>query len=155
MRILGACVITPIYQQYLEVRCQRLKMEHGVSQLQQRLEQNNFLIQAARSDAQYNEFIARNELNYHKPGQQSIHIQPLPVQADRAGDKLSASEIDQLILLSTGRWWQRMFVNKHNRVILLIMAGASLAIAILICKPHRTPRITQARRPNKVNAETS
>ena len=33
-------------------------------------------------------------------------------------------------------WWRRMFLNRVNRVIMLLMGGTCLAVAILVCKPR-------------------
>lgn len=126
---LGACLLLPVNRQYLEAREEHRAMYQQVQQLQQQVKQANFLIEAARTDPQYNEFIARNELNYRKPGQESITLQV--EDPDIRQDK--EKPLQGSFLPDTQRWWYAIFLQKRSQVILLIMGGVCLVVAILIC----------------------
>ena len=130
---LGACLLLPVNRQYLEAREEHRAMYQQVQQLQRQVEELNFLIEAARTDPQYNEFIAQNELNYRKPGQESITLQVPHVDVPQDKEQPSQGSFRP----DTRRWWYAVFLQKRSQVILLIMGGACLVVAILICNRPR------------------
>jgi len=139
--VVGACIILPVYEDHLRVRAEFVFVASQVADLQQRLQRQNLLIAAAETDPQYNEFIARNELNYGKPGQETIKV--------NAGRLRDSSQVDspiqtawQQVLPNIDSWWYRVFLGRPTRIIMLIMGGASLAVAILICnRPQKSATV--------------
>jgi len=137
LAVLAACVILPVYDRYLQVRAKDLQVQRQVAALEKKLAQLEFLAKATRNDPQYNEFLARNELSYRKPGQETVAVVPQPVATDGAKTVPGAADLHIPAGIRPGSWAYSTFINKRNRMILLIMAGACLAVAILVCNPAK------------------
>ena len=124
MAVLAACILVPVW-----MNCQMLASQ--CRDLSQRVEQSRLwasadleAVEAATSNAAFNERLLIEELNYQRPGEQVLLV-------DSGLQQVVASEQTVEPPIAPGPTWLRAFVERDTQSILLVMSGGLVLFAFV------------------------
>ena len=122
MAVLGACIVVPAW-----MSCQVLARQR--SDLSERVEQSRLwaradleAVEAATSNAAFNERLLIEELNYQRPGEQVLLV-------DSGRQAVLAEQA--VAPVEAGPAWLQAFVERDTRRILLVMSGGLVLFALV------------------------
>ncbi len=122
MAVLGACIVVPAWMNSQMLASQRRDLSERVAQSQLWASADLEAVEAATSNAAFNERLLIEELNYQRPGEQVL----------LADSGLQAVVPEPAVVqLGAGPTWLRAFVERDTRNILLAMSGGLVLFAFV------------------------
>ena len=127
--VLGACIIVPARLDCQQMAAQQRALAEQLKQLRINNRYYQEAIEAAQHNAAFNERLLIEELNYHRPGEQTLLIatksQPTPAVA--SGNYLSPENPS----------WLQAFAEQDIRNILLVMSTGLVLFAFIYYRPNK------------------
>ena len=123
MAVLGACVVVPAWMNSQMLARQHTNLSERLAQSRLWAKADSEAVEAATSNAAFNERLLIEELNYQRPGEQVL-------LADSGLQALNPKQTVQPVL-GAGPAWLRAFVERDTRNILLAMSGGLVLFAFV------------------------
>ena len=127
LTVLGACMIAPAWIKCQMLGQQELVLTRQLEQLRVSSYHHAEAIAAAKQDVAFNERLLIEELNYHRPGEQT-----LPVAFE---SKPSPATTGKSHTVNSNPAWLEAFAEPDTRNILLVMSTGLVLFAFVYYRP--------------------
>ena len=122
MAVLGACIVVPVWMNSQKLAWQGSNLSERVDQCRLWASADLEAVEAATSNAAFNERLLIEELNYQRPGEQVLLVD--------SGRQAVVPE-PAVVPVGAGPTWLRAFVERDTRSILLVMSGGLVLFAFV------------------------
>lgn len=137
---LAACLVLPAWLELRALRIAYAQAQANVQELEHRLTRFEKQIEHLKNDPAYVERLARKELGLDKPGVETIPLPP-PEEDSLVATSPPVEEapLESLIALAAKKTpWVSVFVSEETRGHVMLLAGATLLLSIVLL--HRSSR---------------
>lgn len=147
--------LLPVYRDYAGWRLHRARVEAGIEALEEKVAENEAVIDALRTDPGVNARILARDLNYVAPGERIVRVLDTPARDDvaRRAAAVRAAAVSvqpredavaelkpweaQVERRLGGGPWMQVFTDPTSRSVILVLSGILVLAAVVLYPPRR------------------